>query len=165
MVKRCCVTVLVKCVPSVMNFLTEHFWMARSKSRGYFFSVRSDMQGNLEDTRRSLRFIDILRAIEGGWANTFFILSDWCSRSMCLWNQEKLLHKSGHQCRVWRDLKSVKCCQFYMVTKVHKLGNPGRPYCFRLRMSYGEDLPFCRFPSTSFRDNSSFIFTRYHPLH
>ena len=75
MVKRCFVTALVKCVPSVMNSLTEHFFEWHEVNPGGVSSL-SDVQGSFEDTRRSLRFLNLLKATKGGCVNTFFILSD-----------------------------------------------------------------------------------------
>ena len=82
MVKRWLVTVLVKCVPSVMNSLTEHFLEGHEVNPGGPSSP-IDGRGSLEDTNRSFRFLDLLKATKGGLVNKRFILSDWCKSGIC----------------------------------------------------------------------------------
>ena len=59
MVKRCLVTVLVKCVPSVIKSLTEHLLEGHEVNPGGCSST-SGVEGRFEETRRSFKFLDLL---------------------------------------------------------------------------------------------------------
>ena len=63
------------------------------------------------------------------------------------------------------DLKSVKCPQFYTLTKVHKLGNPGRLIVTGCACPTGQISRFVDFHLRPLVTNLSSYYIRYHPLH